>query len=222
MAALKLKVSVKFIEPILGTTSGNPDIFTDHMSKNCPEDKKAEEAGVIGKLSQDIDDGIVDEAEMKKKTTYFPRIDNKLFMYDYQIKGFFKDAGQALIAAGIYTKEELKKIRCTQYLIKKTIDQLVFITDRRVFFADYTPDDITYIERPLRAETMRGERIALARSEAIPDGATMEFDILLLNKNLEKFIKQCLDYGKLRGFGQWRNSGCGRFTYKCSVIAETA
>ena len=25
---------------------------------------------------------------------------------------------------------------------------------------------------------------------------------------------ECLDYGKLRGLSQWRNSGKGRFTYE--------
>ena len=25
---------------------------------------------------------------------------------------------------------------------------------------------------------------------------------------------ECLDYGKLRGIGQWRNSGKGRYTYE--------
>jgi hypothetical protein len=27
-------------------------------------------------------------------------------------------------------------------------------------------------------------------------------------------VIECLDYGKRRGIGQWRNSGKGRFTYE--------
>ena len=31
---------------------------------------------------------------------------------------------------------------------------------------------------------------------------------------LQKLVLEWLDYGKLRGLGQWRNSGKGRFTYE--------
>lgn len=30
----------------------------------------------------------------------------------------------------------------------------------------------------------------------------------------EKAVREWLDYGVLRGIGQWRNSGKGRFTYE--------
>ena len=30
----------------------------------------------------------------------------------------------------------------------------------------------------------------------------------------EKLVREWLDYGKLRGLGQWRNSGKGRFEWK--------
>ena len=42
----------------------------------------------------------------------------------------------------------------------------------------------------------------------------MEFEILLMVDAHEKAIREMLDYGKLRGFGQWRNSGKGRFNYE--------
>ena len=37
-------------------------------------------------------------------------------------------------------------------------------------------------------------------------------DILLLDDKHEKWVRELLDYGKLGGTGQWRNSGKGRFT----------
>ena len=40
------------------------------------------------------------------------------------------------------------------------------------------------------------------------------FDVLLLGKGLKKAVLEWLDYGKLRGLGQWRNSGKGRFEYE--------
>ena len=64
-------------------------------------------------------------------------------------------------------------------------------------------------------QTAQGERVALASSESIPAGATMTFDInMMVPKLHEKAIREMLDYGRLRGFGQWRNSGKGRFTYE--------
>ena len=37
--------------------------------------------------------------------------------------------------------------------------------------------------------------------------------MILLDDSHEKAVREWLDYGILRGIGQWRNSGKGRFTY---------
>lgn len=68
-------------------------------------------------------------------------------------------------------------------------------------------------QRPLRAQTAQGERVSLVNSEEIPAGRTCEFDVILLDDSHEKVVREWLDYGILRGIGQWRNSGKGRFTY---------
>jgi hypothetical protein len=62
--------------------------------------------------------------------------------------------------------------------------------------------------------TMQGERVALAESEQIGAGATVEFEIRMLADNLRDTIVQALDYGALKGLGQWRNGGFGKFTYQ--------
>jgi len=59
----------------------------------------------------------------------------------------------------------------------------------------------------------QGERIALARSETCPAGTQMWFTVTCL-WDYEKLLTEWLDYGRLRGLGQWRNSGKGRFTYE--------
>lgn len=73
---------------------------------------------------------------------------------------------------------------------------------------------VTYVDRPLRASTPQGERIALAVSEAVPVGSWIEFSIALFDKSMTNGIVECLDYGVFRGLGQWRNSGKGRFVYE--------
>ena len=55
---------------------------------------------------------------------------------------------------------------------------------------------------------------SLANSEQIPAGSTCEFEITCMDDAHEKAVMEWLDYGKLRGLGQWRNSGKGRFTYE--------
>ena len=94
---------------------------------------------------------------------------------------------------------------------KKVIDGLIFVSPRMI------PIDINgtigECQRPLRAQTAQGERVSLANSEEIPAGSTCEFDVTLLDDSHEKVVREWLDYGILRGIGQWRNSGKGRFTY---------
>lgn len=36
----------------------------------------------------------------------------------------------------------------------------------------------------------------------------------MLEDGLEKAVREWLDYGILKGIGQWRNSGKGRFVYE--------
>ena len=51
-------------------------------------------------------------------------------------------------------------------------------------------------------------------SEELPAGTWCDMEILVLQEDLIPAIFEWLDYGALRGIGQWRNSGCGRFTYE--------
>ena len=57
-------------------------------------------------------------------------------------------------------------------------------------------------------------------SEEIAAGAKMEFSILVMSDDLVPAVKEWLSYGKLRGLGQWRNSGKGRFL--CKILEERA
>ena len=66
-------------------------------------------------------------------------------------------------------------------------------------------------QRPLRAQTAQGERVSIAHSETVPVGSTMEIEITCMDPAHEKLVLEWLEYGKLRGLGQWRNSGKGRF-----------
>lgn len=95
---------------------------------------------------------------------------------------------------------------------KKNIDGLIFVLPEQI------PIDITgaigLCQRPLRAQTMQGERVTLAMSEEVPAGSSLQFTVLCPNEEMMKAVREWLDYGYLRGLGQWRNSGKGRFTWE--------
>ena len=95
---------------------------------------------------------------------------------------------------------------------KKIIDGLIFVGPRQIVL-DH-PGEIGICQRPLRAQTMQGERVALSMSEELPAGTTCELKIKCLCDEHEAAVREWLDYGALRGIGQWRNSGKGRFTWE--------
>lgn len=74
--------------------------------------------------------------------------------------------------------------------------------------------EIGNCQRPLRASTAQGERVALANSESCPAGTIIEFTIMCMVDELMNNVIEWLDYGKLNGIGQWHNSGKGRFEWE--------
>ena len=191
-----MKIRVTLEEGILGTAPQNKEIYTEFIHSKAPDANTLEdEIATMG----------ADEVT-EKGTTAFHKEDGRAFLYDYAIKGFLKSACQALRECG---DTESKKL--TSY--KKKIDLLFFVYPRKIFFENF--DGIGICERPLRAQTMQGERVSLARSEEIPAGATLEFEIRSLRGAADdKLIREWLDYGKYNGLGQWRNSGKGRFHWE--------
>ena len=191
-----LKVKLTFVEPILGTSPANEDIYREFIAS------KAEDAATI----EDEVAALGAEAVAEKGMTVFPRMeDGTPFLYDYQIKGFFKDTCGGLrkvkgsVSAGIKA-------------YKKEIDKLIFPEPRCIPFDNY--GEIGVCQRPLRAQTAQGERVSLAMSEEIPVGSSVTFDIVCLTDDHVKAVREWLDYGRFSGIGQWRNSGKGRFTWE--------
>ena len=203
-----LKVRVTLIDEILGTAPNDQEIYGNFIASKSPDAATREEEVASVGIEEVIEKGM----------TVFSRDENgNPFLWDYQIKGFFKDACGMLsrVAGKDETTGKKKKAvnesgKLSAY--KKIIDGLIFVSPRKISIN--FEGEIGSCQRPLRAQTAQGERIALANSETIPEGATLDFEILLLSDDHEKAVLEWLDYGKLRGLGQWRNSGKGRFTYE--------
>lgn len=192
------KVRITFTEPLLGTVPMNQELYADYIATKLPDG------------NGDASDELATVAEMTEKgTTGFHRLDGAPIIYDYVIKGFFKDAASMLRRV-----PDTKSNKMTAY--KKIIDGLVFIRPRQIPITAFGA--VSILERPLRAQTAQGERVALARSEMLPDGSEIEFVIDLLDANLEPAVREWLDYGSRRGLGQWRNGGYGTFLYTMDEV----
>ena len=210
----KLKVKLTFLEDILGTASADPHVHEKFIASKAPDaPSREEEVAAIGV-----------DAAVEKAMTVFPKLeDGAPYLYDYQIKGFFKDTCGML--SRIATKDPVtkKKTPCNESSkltsFKKVIDGLIFVSPRKIPFDLSGP--MGNCERPLRAQTAQGERVALANSETVPAGSTVEFEIICLSPEHEAAVREWLDYGIFRGIGQWRNSGKGKFTWE-EIAADEA
>lgn len=191
----EMRVKVTFFEELLGTASGDPDIYRTYIASKAPDAKTTEEE--IAGLG-------VDEVT-EKGMTVFPKDNGRPFLYDYQIKGFFKNSCGTLRKVS-----DSKSAKIKAY--KKEIDGLIFIKERKIFLM--MTSEMGICQRPLRAQTAQGERIALSISEAAPAGTEIEFTIKTLSDSLMPAVKEWMDYGELNGIGQWHNSGKGRFTWQ--------
>lgn len=132
-------------------------------------------------------------------------------LLDYQVKGMFKDSCKMLAKAGKAGYPGGKACAAIK-AYKQAIDGLIFVEPHELPF-ELHGLKMDYCVRPLRASTPMGERVSIAKSETVPAGSTLEFEIKLLDPKLEDMVRECLDYGTMRGLGQWRNSGKGRFVW---------
>lgn len=195
----KLHVKARFLTEVLGAANNNPEIHDEFIASKAAtkEDEKEEvEAIPVGE-------------QIEKSMTVFPRnAEGKPIIWDYQIKGFFKEAASILRTLPDTKSKSVKAF-------KKYIDGRIFIKPRQIpieiaeRYADGS--DTGNCQRPLRAETAQGPRVALANSEEIKAGATFEFDVVCLHKDDVPWVKEMLEYGEWKGLLQWRNSGRGAF-----------
>lgn len=190
-----MKIKITFTEEVLGTSSSNPDIHREFIASKAPD---------ATTIEQEVE-AIGVDASIEKSTTIFPKREGKPFFWDYQIKGFFKDACGSL-ARVPGTKSNAQKA------YKKVIDGTIFVFPREIPVT--LSGAMGHCQRPLRAETAQGPRVALANSETLPAGSTIELEIRMLDERNDKLVKEWLDYGAMRGLGQWRNSGKGRFIWE--------
>ena len=147
----EMKVRLTFIEEILGTASNDKELHAEYIASKAPDAiSKKEEIEAIGV-----------EGVIEKGKTVFPKDEiGNPFIYDYQIKGFFKNAAKAF--------NYVKKLAA----YKTKIDNLIFVNERKILLQIPEGKEMGNCQRPLRAQTPQGERVALANSDSCPEGIT--------------------------------------------------
>lgn len=198
-----MKVKLTFIDDVLGSQPNDAEIYSRFIASKAPDAKTIE---------QEVEEFGAVEVDEKGMTVFARNADGQPCLKSYQIKGFFKAA-----CAALRRVQGTKSAKTKAY--KKVIDDTIFVypdaADAAGRFIPIQFDgDITVCQRPLRAQTMQGERVALASSECIAAGASVVFDIEYYNDADKDLICEWLDHGKHNGLSQWRNSGKGAFVWE--------
>lgn len=194
---------LKGLTPILGSSPASRTLRTEYLISKAP----SEEA----RACEEAENGF--DLDSKGMTVFTRNQKDELCLMGYQIKGFLKGALSALKPQTKIMAEKAK------------VDNLVFVEPRFIpILRSGKPmrDEDEVLERPLRAQTPRGERVTLASSEQINDPWEIEIEISMLPSNgtaksealtWDK-LETALDYGAYHGLGQWRNADYGRFTWE--------
>ena len=205
------RIRITLIDEMLGTNPGDKAVHERFINSKAPDaETRAQEL-----------EHLPAEEMISKEMTVFYRDDNgQPCMACYHLYGFFKSAcGFLRKVKG--TKSSARKA------YKKEIDGLIKVypdandpTGRYLTLHLPQGDEIGNCQRPLRAQTMQGERVALANSETVPAGTWFECDVMSWSDELWDAIEEWLDYGQFNGLGQWRSSGKGAFRWKYVNEAE--
>lgn len=189
--------------PILGGQPADEAIRTRFVASRAPE----------AELSQEERDLFAAEREDTAGLTVFARDaenNDRPILLDYMVRGYFKSAIGAL----------QKELGIKSY--KSKVDKYLFVRPRRIPIMrddDAVLEEDELFERTLRAETLKGPRVALQASEMIDTPWYIDIEIRLIPNNESKktpsltwdVIETALDYGEYCGIGQFRNGSYGRF-----------
>ena len=240
-----INVEIELLRDSLGMMPNRPDLLTTFIASKAPDAMTREEeialysveaveqdmttCWPISRFYFDKDKKIFidkNDVDTPVDIKILPDDDQdvvfKYYIYDYQLRGMFKDSCGMLQRAKNNVSSELKSY-------KKVIDGGIYTFPRRVAwdipdtYIDESGNEVSsydengklkVIQRAFRVSGPTGERSVLSSSEVIPAGSRIKFTIGVTNPTYLKFVHEWLNYGVIRGIGQWRNSGIGIFRWR--------
>lgn len=197
------RIRITLIDEMLGTNPGNREVHERFINSKAPDAETRE---------QELEHLPPEEMIKNEMTVFYRDDEGKPAMACYHMYGFFKSACGFLRKVKGSESSKLKAY-------KKAIDGLIKVypgedpADRYLTLNMPAGKTIGDCQRPLRAQTMQGERVALANSETVPAGTWFECNIVCWDDGLWNAIEEWLDYGTFNGLGQWRSSGKGAFKW---------
>jgi hypothetical protein len=216
--ALKLKkftVSLELLEDMLGTVPMAKDLYTKHLASKAKERlEKMRDQGIPMADGAPVTDEAIATA-IKEETatvldseergwTTFHKDGQGYFIYNYAVKGFLCEAARTLKEGSDDEGDSVKQLA-------DKFKRYCFVSPRRIRLVE----PMGTLERPLRAQTAKGPRVALVRSDFIAAGTQLSFELALLDGGGISVgtLKDVLSYGALMGLGQWRSGGYGTFGF---------
>ena len=143
---------------------------------------------------------------------------------DHMIYGYLKAAAEAIGRVSDRQRSTVfGSISYTQSLINQHVrceDQFITFDKDIKTNKDGHP---RFLQRSLRAMTAQGPRISLAKSEIVPAGASLVFNLKVMKESqLDDLnvLKKLFSYGVMSGLGQWRNAGYGMFNSTVEKLEE--
>lgn len=190
-----LSVTIRFTEPMLGTAPSNPEVYKKFIESKKP----------VKHAGEDETATVEESAEQGPGYTMIRSDEKGLFLYDYMVKGFLKEWFNVL-------KDNFKVRNARAKLVTG-----VYIFPRRIYLTragETLKEADGVLERPLRAQTMQGPRVTLAKSDLVEAGTQLSFQVKFFKNSeikrdmLEAVLREC---GQFQGLGQWRGGSYGRF-----------
>lgn len=206
-----IKIRCTLIEPMLGSKSSDVDMFTKYVAIKSKDEVKILEEVELAKNT--------DTEENESRQVFTRDHDGDIVIFNYQVKGFLKEAGECIRKA-VTDEDNISKGKAKKWgMIKGKIDDFVNVYPRKIKLGKKDPDLLC--NRILNGMTMQGKRTTPIESEAIDAGSSFECEIKIIKNSPVKkeMIYEILNYGKIKGFGQWRNAGNGIFFWE--LLKET-
>jgi hypothetical protein len=199
------------ITDLLGTIAKDPAVYEEFIAardlrRGGPVEDVQESADSLPEQSEDV--GMKERPTAIGKTGFYAD-DEGILLFDYQVRGFLREAANVL------------SFQLDKKNLRSKFTNYVFVRPRKLRL--YSPDNKLLVQpesvftRPLRALTAQGPRVSIAQSDVVSAGAYLDVEILVVaNRDGIGFVEveAILDYGELQGLLQFRTGGWGRFSWK--------
>ena len=194
------RVGIQFTEPLLASAPANRDVYTKFIESRRPQPPETSADSETTSLP-------IRDEESGWSVFHIDPTTEHIFLYDYHILGFLKEAASAMTGKALTA-------------FRSKIARFVFVFPRRLYLMrDGQPLSAPEgaLERAVQGMTAQGPRISLKRSDMVREGVELNCEVRVLpigaREITEDMLKLWFSYGEYKGLGEWRNASYGRFGF---------